>query len=465
MRKAILLSAMSLFLYGCPPRTQYVRPELPVPAGWPGGVNGQPAATAASPAITVKWKDYFAESQLQSLIGLTLANNRDLRAAALNIEKVQALYRIQKVQQYPAVGFSAAADAYRYPRTLSGSENDKTIASIQVGFGTASWELDFFGRISSLRSAALERYLASEQARNAAQIALVAAVADSYYSLAAARENLKIAQATFETQQATYDLIKKTRDIGIASDLELSQAQSQVEASRVDIAGYTGQIALAENAISLLAGAPVAAGSLTAELGQVELLKEFSTGLPSDVLLSRPDILAAEHQLKAASANINAARAAYFPRISLTAAAGVTSNDLTNLFKPAAGTWNFAPQISLPIFDYGARDANYRAAQLDRDIAVAGYEKAIQSAFREVSDALSLRTTLASQQEALQSLLGSLEATYRLSEARYKGGIDSYLQVLIAQRALYQVQQQWVGLRLARLTNRVTLYKVLGGGS
>jgi multidrug efflux system outer membrane protein len=294
----------------------------------------------------------------------------------------------------------------------------------------------------------LEQYLATEQARSDAQISLVAAVANTYLALAADRENLRLAQVTLDAQKASYELILRTSQVGIASDLDVRQAQTQVDAARVDIARYSGQVALDENALNLLVGTPVTAGMLSDDLGKVGALKDVAAGLPSDVLLRRPDILAAEHQLKAASANIGAARAAFFPRISLTAAAGITSSDLTNLFKPAAGTWNFAPQAALPIFDYGARQAGLKVAKVDRDMAIAEYEKAIQAAFSEVSDALNLRTTLVDQQNALQSLVNSLEETYRLSEARYKGGIDSYLSVLVA-----------------RLINLVTLYKVLGGGA
>jgi multidrug efflux system outer membrane protein len=233
----------------------------------------------------------------------------------------------------------------------------------------------------------------------------------------------------------------------------------------VDVARFTGQVALDENALSLLVGAPVSANLLPSELGSDRALKDITPGLPSEVLLRRPDILIAEHQLKAAYANIGAARAAFFPRITLTAGAGLMSSDLSDLFKLGAKTWTFAPQVVLPIFDAGARKANFEVAQVDRDIVIAEYEKAIQSAFREVSDALSLRTRLVEQQNAQQSLVNALEETYRLSEARYKAGIDSYLSVLVAQRSLYAAQQQLVGVRLARLSNLVTLYKVLGGGA
>jgi multidrug efflux system outer membrane protein len=413
----------------------------------------------------VKWQEFFTDQRLQSVIELALANNRDLRIATLNVERVQALYQIQRAQLYPTISASVSAEGYRVPRTLSGAEDDETIAQVTVGLGTASWELDFFGRIRSLRSAALERYLATEQARTAAQISLVAAVANTYLVLASDHENLKLAQVTLDAQQSSYDLILRSRDLGIASDLDLQQAKTQVDVARVDIARYSGLIALDENALNLLVGAPVAAGLLSEDLAKAGAVKDIEAGLPSDVLLRRPDILAAEHQLQAFSANIGAARAAFFPRISLTAAVGIISSDLTNLFKPAAGTWNVAPQAILPIFDYGARKANYRVAEVDRDMAIAAYERAIQGAFREVSDSLSLRTTLVAQQDALQSLVNSLEETYRLSETLYKAGMDSYLSVLVAQRSMYAAQQRLVDIRLARLSNLVTLYKVLGGGA
>ena len=461
MCKLIPLLAISFFLYGCPRTSQYVRPGLPVPPAWPESAASQAGAPAA---VDLKWQEFFTDQRLQSVIELALANNRDLRVAALNVEKVQALYRIQRAQLYPTVAASASADAYRVPENLAGKDNPETVAIYTVGLGTASWELDLFGRIRSLRSRALEQYLATEQARTATQISLIAAVANTYLALAADREDLKLAQETLAAQQASYELILRTTEFGMASDLDLRQAQSAVEAARVDIARYSGQLALDQNALNLLVGAPVTSSLLAEDLSKVGDFKEVAPGLPSDVLLRRPDILAAEHQLMAANANINAARAAFFPRIALTAAVGITSSDLTNLFTPGSGTWNFAPQVTLPIFDYGARQADYTAATVDQDIAIAEYEKAIQASFREVSDALSLRITLANQQQALQSLIDTLQETYRLSEARYTGGIDSYLNVLVAQRSVYARQQQMVGLRLARLSNLVALYKALGGG-
>ncbi|HWQ52250.1 MAG TPA: efflux transporter outer membrane subunit [Bryobacteraceae bacterium] len=456
-----------VFLTGCSMSPKYSRPKTPVPPVWRAEAAGQESqATAGAPAVSeLKWQEFFTNEKLREVIALALAGSRDLRMAALNVERVQALYRIQSAQQFPTVNVSRSGDIYRLPEKMSLTGHSQTVEQYGLSVGAASWELDLFGRVRSLKSQALEQYLATEQARSATQIALVAAVAHTYLALAADRDNLRLAQATFNSQQASYELIKRTRDVGTASDLDVRQAESQMEAARVDIARYSGQLAQDENALNLLVGSPVSAGLLPSELGSDRALKDVSAGLSSEVLLRRPDILMAEHQLRAAYANIGAARAAFFPRIALTAGAGLMSGDLSDLYKSGARTWNFAPQALLPIFDAGTRKAKLKVAQVDRDSAIAEYEKAIQSAFREVSDSLSLRTRLMEQEDAQQALVNTLEETYRLADARYKAGIDGYLSVLIAQRSLYGAQQALVSLRLARLGNLVTLYKVLGGGA
>ncbi|MBZ5664140.1 MAG: efflux transporter outer membrane subunit [Acidobacteriia bacterium] len=468
MYRTLLVLGMAACLTGCL-QPRYSRSSLPVPPAWPQNAAAQTSAPVAPQATETKWQEFFTDKDLQSVIELALANNRDLRMAALNVERVQALYRIQRAEQYPNISASFSADDYRLPKTatVAGFSVPKavTVEQYSVNLGAASWELDLFGRVRSLKRQALEQYLATEQARSAAQISLVAAVANTYLTLAADRENLRLAQATFDAQQSSYELILRSRDAGIASDLDLRQAQSQVEAARVDIARYTGQATLDENALNLLVGTPVAPGLLPNELGSDRALKDLSAGLPSEVLLRRPDILMAEHQLKGAYANIGAARAAFFPQITLTGGAGYMSSDLTDLFTGGSKTWNFAPQVVMPIFDAGSRRANLKVAKVDRDFAIAGYDKAIQSAFREVSDSLTLRTRLMEQQDAQQALVNSLDETYRLSDARYKAGIDSYLSVLVAQRSLYGAQQGLVNLRMARQANLVTLYKVLGGGA
>jgi outer membrane protein, multidrug efflux system len=461
------LACACLFFGACraPRRDAYSRPPSPAPPVWNTGLPDGQAPAAAPVATDLDWQQFFTDAKLRQVIQLAIGNNRDLRLAVLNVERVQAEYRWQKAQQYPAVGGGMSADAYRVPGGMTKDGKPYIAETTRAGLQVSSWELDLFGRIRSLKEAALEQFLATAEGRLATQISLVSAVAGSYLNLAADRDSLRLAQATLDAQKATLDLIRRTRDIGVKSDLDLSQAQSQVQAAQVEVVRYTTQLTLDQNALSLLAGTQVPPELLPAELGPDQTLREIAAGVPSDVLLRRPDILQAEHRLKAAYANIAAARAAFFPRIALTGGGGFLSGAVAQLFSFRARTWEFAPQVTVPIFDGGLRDANYRIAQVDRDAAVAEYEKAIQIAFREVSDSLTLRGRLLEQHEAQQALVDTLSETYRLTDARYKAGIDNYLNVLVAQRSLYGGQQSLVGLRLSRLANLVTLYKVLGGGA
>jgi multidrug efflux system outer membrane protein len=332
-----------------------------------------------------------------------------------------------------------------------------------VNLGISSWEIDFFGRIRSLKDRALEEYLATDQARRSAQILLVSSIAQAYLTLAADREAFQLVSKTLEAQEATYKMIRKRYDVGMISELDLRLAQSQVDVARGDIARYTQLIAQAENALNLLVASPMPQELLPSELASVRPPREISAGLSSELLLRRPDVLAAEHQLKASNANIGAARAAFFPRISLTTAIGTASADLSGLFKSGSGVWSFAPQIVMPIFDARTWFA-YDVTKIDKEISVAQYEKAIQTAFREVADALAVRGTVNQQIAAQQSLVETVAETYRLSNARYTKGIDSYLAVLDAQRSLYGAEQGLIMLRLARINNLITLYKTLGGG-
>ena len=469
MHKSLPAIASLVLLAGCaaPRRQTYSQPPAsPAPPAWNtgGAAPDAPAAAAAPAAADLKWQEFFTDGKLRQVIQLALANNRDLRLAALNVEKVQAQYRLQRAAQYPTMSAGASVDAYRMPADMTNDDKAYTSNTNKVGAQVSSWELDLFGRIRNLKAQAFEQYLATEQGRIASRISLVASVAGSYLNLAGDRESLRLAQATLEAQKATYDMVRRTRDLGIKSDLDLSQTLSQVEAAEVDVVSYTGQLTLDENALNLLVGATVPADLLPDGLGTDQALRDVAAGLPSSVLLRRPDIVQAEHQLKAAYANIDVARAAFFPRIYLTGSGGFLSGALQQLFSLRALTWEFAPQVTLPIFDAGTRKTNYRIAQVDRDTAVADYEKAIQTAFREVSDSLSQRTRLLERQNAQQALVNTLDQTYRLTEARYKAGIDNYLSVLVAQRSLYSGQQSLVSLRLLRLTNLVTLYKVMGGG-
>lgn len=459
MRKTtILLVLAALVTTGCTMIPKYHRPASPVPAALPGGT-----APAAAAEFNPAWRGFFTDEKLRAVIDLALANNRDLRIAALNVEKLRSVYRIQRAALLPTLSAVGGADVSRVPQQVSPSGAAYTAEQYSV-MGTASWEIDLFGRLRSLKQKALNQYLATAEARNAAQIALVAAVAESYLTLAADREALQLARATLETQRASLELTRQSRDAGIASDLTFYQAQSQVDAARAEVARYTGLAALDKNALDLLAGGPVSTDLLPDKLESVAEVQDVAADLNSEILLRRPDILAAEYQLKGANANIGAARAAFFPRISLTAAAGTLAPELSALFADGTGFWKYAPQIAQPIFAGGSLLANLKAAKADRGIAVAQYERAIQVAFREVSDALVRRSALVEQLDAQQSLVASLAESFRLADARYREGVDGFLGVLVMQRSLYDAQRGLVAARLARRTNQVALFKVLGGG-
>ena len=462
IKRKLLWLGVLVCLGGCNLTPHYTRPEAPVPADWPSGPAYQAQADPGAPVPQdLHWRDFFTDPKLQKTIDLALNNNRDLRLAALNVERARAMYRIQRAELYPVAqtGFTASKQRVQ----LSGTSGLTTVEQYSVNLGISSWELDFFGRIRSLSQAALEQYLGTAQARRGAQILLLSEVATAYLTLAADRENLKLAQSTLETQQAAYDVIRRRFEVGLAPELDVSQAQTRVDAARGDIARYTGLIAQDENALNLLTGSPVPADLLPKQLHNVADSRDVSASTPSEVLLRRPDILQAESTLKAANANIGAARAAFFPRIALTTATGTASGNLTGLFQPGSFVWSYAPQIVLPIFD--ARTwSGLKVTQVDREIAVAQYEKAIQSAFREVADSLAKKGTLGNQLAAQKSLVNASEKTYQLSNSRYEKGIDIYLNVLDAQRSLYAAQQGLIAIQLAKLANQVQLYAVLGGG-
>jgi len=461
----ILLAAIALVPVGCTMAPQYTRPQAPVSADWPTGAAyaDSRAGTNALEASDLRWQEFFTDEKLQKVIGTALMNNRDLRVAVLNVDRARAMYGVQRAGLLPVINGSADASRQRVPANLSTTGKPVTASQYDVNLGVASWEIDFFGRIRSLKDRALDEYLATEQARRSAQILLVSSVAQAYLALAADRENLALAKTTLEAQKGSYDLIKRRHNLGLAPELDLYRAQTPVDIARRDVARYMQQVAQDENALNLLTGSPVPNELLPTELGQISATKEVAVGLSSEVLLRRPDVLQAEDLLKAAYADIGAARAAFFPRISLTAAIGTASSDLSGLFKSGSGTWSYAPQIVMPIFDARTWSAN-KAAKVQREIAVSQYEKAIQSAFKEVADALAVRGTVGQEVEAQQSLVHANAETYRLSTSRYDKGIDNFLGVLDAQRSLFAAQQGLVYLRLAKVANEVKLYAVLGGG-
>lgn len=462
----LLLASALATLSGCTTLApDYTRPEAPIAGSWPKGeaYAAQPAATAAN-ASELAWRDYFVDPKLRAVIELALANNRDLRVAGLNIEKARAQYQVQRADLLPSVNASASTTGQRLAADQSGVGTAVTSHQTSVGIGFASYELDFFGRVRSLKDQALFQYLATEEAQSSAQISLVAEVASAYLTLAADSERLGLAQQTLTSQQTSLQLIQRRFDLGTSSALELQQARTTVESARSDVARYTRQVAQDQNALALLVGGPLPASVDGLALGEVSQLAPLPAGLPASQLAERPDVRQAERSLEAANANIGAARAAFFPRISLTANLGSASSDLANLFQSSSGTWSFIPQISLPIFDAGRNQANLDVAKVSRDIALAQYEKAIQTAFREAADALAAHGTLSAQLAAQTALLDASRNSYHLAEARFKAGVDSYLTLLDSQRSLYAAQQTLITARLDSLNNRVTLYKVLGGG-
>jgi outer membrane protein, multidrug efflux system len=461
----LLLGIIITILGGCTMAPKYTRPDAPVPDQWPTGAAYKEtnSAVSARAAAELPWRKFFTDERLQKIIGTALDNNRDLRVAVWNVERARALYGISRAELLPSVNAVGLLSKQGIPADLSTTGFATTAVQYSVNLGVSSWEIDFFGRIRSLKDQALEQYLATEDARRTAQLLLVSTLTQAYLALAADREALQLVASTLDAQEDSYNLIGRRYEVGLASGFDLRRAQTQVDTARGDVARYTQLVAQDENALNLLVGSPLPQELLPADLGSISPPREISPGLSSELLLRRPDVLSAEHQLKAANANIGAARAAFFPRISLTAAIGTASADLSGLFKSGQGTWLFAPQIVMPIFDARTWSA-YDVTKAEKEIFLAQYEKAIQAAFREVADALAVRGTVNQQVEAQQSLVDALTETYRLADARYAKGIDNYLSVLDAQRSLYSAQQGLIFLRLAQVNNVVVLYKALGGG-
>lgn len=467
--------AAAMLLAGCTLAPQYERPGSPVAGQWPDMQLGvSPEETAGLVASDLEWQKFFGDERLKVLIGTALENNRDLRVAILNIEKAQAMYNVQRAELIPDLGVTAQNSRQTTGRggedsafwshtanTVGGSDRNTYTASV----GITSFEIDLFGRIRSLNDAALANYLSTVEARKAAQMSLVANVAMAYYALLADDELLKITEETLRTREESLQLTLLKFEHGVSSELDVRQAQTLVESAKSTLAELRRQRAQDENALALLMGGPVPESLPEggAFKQQINLLPELSSGVPSDVLLRRPDVVAAEQQLIGANANIGAARAAFFPRISLTASLGKASNDLNTLFS-TGHVWSFVPQVTLPLFTGGANIANLKSSKVSKEIAIAEYEKSIQSAFRDVSDALAGRATYGDQLMAMQALVAASQRAYELSDLRYTNGVASYMDLLDSQRSLFSAQQQEIAAQLAMLNNQVTLYKVLGGG-
>jgi len=463
--KLSLIVAVLIFVSGCSFVPFYERPAPPIPGQWPEGPAYGKSKGSAHRSATgeIPWQDFFGDQKLRQVIETALLNNRDLRLAVLHVEKARALYRIQRSEVYPSLSAGGSGSAQRLPADLSSGGKSDTKEQYGISAGVTSWELDFFGRIRSLSDKAVEEYMATVEARRSAQILLVSAVANAWLGLAADREVLRLAQSTLASQQNAYRLIKRRCEVGVSPELDLRRAQTQVDTARGDVLRYMQQTATSENALNLLTGAPVPAELLPENLSGIVSFGEISAGISSEVLLQRPDIMAAEHRLKGANAQIGAARAALFPRIALTTTVGTASAELSGLFASGSGTWLFAPQITAPIFDVRLWSA-YDAAKVEREIARTQYEKAIQTAFREVADALAVKGMADERLAAQQSLVQAVSETHRIATSLYEKGMDSYLGVLDAQRSLYAAQQGLVMLRLSKFANQVNLYAVLGGG-
>lgn len=452
MKRLTILAAAALLSACGSMAPRYERPAAPVAATFPMA----PAAEAGTPAAQLPWRRFFAEPRLQRLIELALANNRDLRVAVGNIELARAQLVSRRADQFPTVG--AAVAGQRQSAADGGSTSVYT-----AGLAVSAFELDLFGRVRSLTDAALEQLAASEEARRATQISLVASVANLHYALASDDVLLDFTRRTLESRQESLRLVQLRFDHGVASEIDLRAAQTAVESARASFAALQRQRQLDRNALELLVGQPLPADLPAASAWNPQALADVPAGLPSDVLLRRPDVLQAEAQLRAANANIGAARAAFFPRITLTASVGGASTQLGDLFSNGTA-WSFAPQLLQPLFDAGRNRANLRASQAQRDIAVAQYERAVQSAFRDVADALAGRVTLVDQLAALTAQSQAEAARLRLTELRFRNGVASSLELLDAQRSLFLTEQQRVQVELALLQNRIGAYRALGGG-
>jgi len=460
--------AVAALIAGCSLQPVYERPALPVATAYPTG-DAYKSSTGGSssnalPAVDIGWRDFLTDPRLQRLVEIALANNRDLRVAALNVAQTQAQYRIQRAALFPQISGFADSAPSRTPASLTTS--GKTLVAHDYSIGvSASWEIDFFGRLQSLNDQALQQYFATAQARKATQILLVSQVADQYLIMLADDELLAVTQRTLESAQASYKLTLLQFQTGTGTELSVRQAQTVVEQANANRAAQLRARAQAENALVLLLGQPLPADlPPPAPLGAQAILADIPADLPSDLLTRRPDIMQAEATLRGANANIGAARAAFFPTISLTGNLGTASSALSGLFKAGSLAWSFLPSLTLPIFEGGQLQASLDVATVQKDINVAQYEKTIQTAFREVADGLAARGTYDDEVAAVERYTQAQQSALDLSELRFRNGVDNYLAVLTAQTGLYSAQLTLVQERLARLTNLVDLYQFLGGG-
>ncbi|HTQ49924.1 MAG TPA: efflux transporter outer membrane subunit [Candidatus Acidoferrales bacterium] len=464
---SFIIALPLLVLAGCTLEPGYHQPAAPISASWPQvpGYAKTPTNAAPVPVADIGWREFFRDERLQQLIELALTNNLDLRVAMLNVDQMRALYRVQRSELIPTVDVNANGDRQRIAFGYAGQGSGSTFQQYNVNLGVASYEVDLFGRIRSLKHQALETYFSSEEAQKSAQIALVAEVAAAYLTERELTEQLAVARRTLKATRDSYDLTKSSYEAGVVSELDLSTAETQWQTARVAVASYQQQLAQAEDNLVLLVGCPLPDNLAPPRPFNPEIcLSDIPAGLPSDLLQRRPDILEAEHVLEGANANIGAARAAFFPTITLTAAAGTASTTLEGLFAPGSAAWNFSPQIVWPIFAAGTAWNELKATKAADLIEVANYQKSIQTAFREVADSLAVRDTVQTQLSANLALVKAQQRTYELTEARFTNGVDSSLLVLTAQQNFYNAQQNLILSQYSRLFNLINLYQALGGG-
>ena len=470
IRRIAVLALAATALASCSMEPHYVRPNLPVPPSWPVGDAYLAQSEATLPSVT--YQQIFRDARLQQLIEQALVNNRDLRVAAANIEVARATYHIQRAELLPEID---ATGGYRYARSATSgatgtgnatSAASRTNTSVSADVGITSFEIDLFGRVRSLSHAAQDRYFETEAAARATRLTMVGDIATAWLTYASDKSLLKIATDTAASAERSVKLTKMRLDGGIAPRTDLDQANLVLQTAQSDVASQTSVLAQDVNALQLLVGAPIDPTLLPASIDEAAAtVAELPPGLDSGILFRRPDVLQAEYELRATNADIGAARAALFPRISLTALIGFASSGLSNLFTNGAFNYSVAPSVNYPIFRAGAGKATVAQSKAQRDAALATYEKSIQTAFREVADALARRGTIDGQLKAQQALAVSSADNYRLSDARYRGGIDTFLNSLDAQRSLYSAQRSLVATQLTKATNLVTLYRTLGGDS
>jgi len=463
---ALCALAGALALAGCSLAPLYKAPSLPVAMAYPADARMQPNATTEGRiAAETAWHDYFVDPHLRALIARALDNSRDLKTAVLRVAEARAAYGIQRADQLPTIAATADGSRARVPGDLNISGQSIVSSQYQVGAGLATWELDFWGRVRNLKDAALENYLATDDARRAITLSLIAQVADSYLALRELDERIALARQTIASREESLRIFKRRFEVGAIAKMDLVQVEVLLQQAQTLTAQLEQGRDVQAHALALLVGSPLPPLPENTGLSDDVVARELRVGLPSDLLLQRPDIVAAEHQLRAAHANIGAARAAFFPRITLTGSAGTASAELNGLFDSGSRAWSFMPSLSLPIFDAGRNRANLDLAEVRRDLAVTNYEKTVQTAFRDVSDALSARHWLTEQVRIAQATLAAQTERARLSLLRYDNGSAPYFEVLDAQRDLLTAEQQLVQTRRALLSSRVSLYAALGGGS